>query len=137
MLASSTQESNVGDPWVTRMCNTPAKLVSTTLKGSLDWPDATIVAGDAVDVVALLKQAVQFLENRDDSPSVSLEELSTELRSYRQDEATPRCGLHGSALDGRGSSHYAHPSNCLATEAVMRIRTIRRSVLALGGTWSG
>src|SRR5436190_644852 len=31
-------------------------LVSTTLEGSLDWPDATVVSGDAVDVVARLKQ---------------------------------------------------------------------------------
>jgi dihydrofolate reductase len=34
----------------------PATVVSTTLKGSLDWPDATVVSGDAVDVVARLKQ---------------------------------------------------------------------------------
>jgi dihydrofolate reductase len=30
--------------------------VSTTLKGPLDWPDATVVSGDAVDVVARLKE---------------------------------------------------------------------------------
>jgi dihydrofolate reductase len=30
-------------------------VVSTTLEGSLDWPDATVVRGDAVDVVARLK----------------------------------------------------------------------------------
>ena len=34
----------------------PATVVSTTLEGSLDWPDATLVSGDAVDVVARLKQ---------------------------------------------------------------------------------
>lgn len=55
MLAAGTEES-VLDPWVTRMRNLPATVVSTTLTGPLDWPDATIVSGDAVDVVARLKQ---------------------------------------------------------------------------------
>jgi dihydrofolate reductase len=56
MLASSTEESEVGDPWVTRMWHLPATVVSTTLQGPLDWPDATVVSGDAVDVVARLKE---------------------------------------------------------------------------------
>src|SRR5437016_7757536 len=56
MLASSTEESEVRDPWVTRMRNLPATVVSTTLHGPLDWPDATVVSGDAVDIVARLKQ---------------------------------------------------------------------------------
>ncbi|WP_246080936.1 dihydrofolate reductase family protein [Nonomuraea mesophila] len=56
MLASSTEESEVRDPWVTRMRNLPATVVSTTLEGSLDWPDATVVSGDAVHVVARLKE---------------------------------------------------------------------------------
>jgi dihydrofolate reductase len=56
MLGSSTEESEVGDPWVTRMRSMPATVVSTTLKGPLDWPNATVVSGDAVDVVARLKE---------------------------------------------------------------------------------
>jgi dihydrofolate reductase len=56
MLASSTEESEVRDPWVTRMRSLPATVVSTTLEGILDWPDATVVSGDAVDVVARLKE---------------------------------------------------------------------------------
>jgi len=55
MLASSTEESEVRDPWVTRMRNLPATVVSTTLDGPLDWPEATIESSDAVDVVARLK----------------------------------------------------------------------------------
>ncbi|MCX3287929.1 dihydrofolate reductase family protein [Streptomyces sp. NEAU-H22] len=55
MLASSTEESDVRDPWVTRMRNLPTTVVSTTLEGPLDWPDATVAGGDAVDVVARLK----------------------------------------------------------------------------------
>ncbi|MBD1541431.1 dihydrofolate reductase family protein [Arthrobacter sp. IA7] len=56
MLASSTEESEVRDSWVTRMRNLPATVVSSTLQGPLDWPDATLVSGDAVDVVARLKE---------------------------------------------------------------------------------
>ena len=54
MLASSTEESEVRDPWVTRMRSLPATVVSTTLEEPLDWPNATVVSGDAVDVVARL-----------------------------------------------------------------------------------
>jgi dihydrofolate reductase len=56
MLAASTAESDVRDPWVTQMRSLPATVVSTTLEGPLDWPDATLVPGDAVGVVARLKQ---------------------------------------------------------------------------------
>ena len=55
MLANSTEESEVRDPWVTKMWRSPATVVSTTLKEPLDWPDATVVSRDAVDVVAGLK----------------------------------------------------------------------------------
>src|SRR5260221_578607 len=56
MLASSTEESEVRDPWVTRMVNLPAIIVSTTLEEPLDWVEGTVVSGDAVDVVARLKE---------------------------------------------------------------------------------
>ncbi|MGF0173704.1 dihydrofolate reductase family protein [Streptomyces sp. Marseille-Q5077] len=56
MLASSTEESEVRDPWVTRMRNMPATVVSTTLEEPLDWPDATVASGDAVEIVARLKE---------------------------------------------------------------------------------
>ncbi len=56
MLASSTDESEARDPWVTRMRNLPATVVSTTLVEPLDWPNVTVVSGDAVDVVARLKE---------------------------------------------------------------------------------
>jgi dihydrofolate reductase len=55
MLASSDEGSDVRDPWVTRMRSLPATVVSTTLEDPLDWPDATVARGDAVDVVARLK----------------------------------------------------------------------------------
>ncbi|MFH9364884.1 dihydrofolate reductase family protein [Streptomyces anulatus] len=56
LLGPGTKESGVGDAWVTRMRNLPATVVSSTLEGPLDWPDATIANGDAVDVVARLKE---------------------------------------------------------------------------------
>jgi len=56
MLASSDEGPEVRDPWVTRMVNLPATVVSTTLEGPLDWPDATVANGDAIDVVARLKK---------------------------------------------------------------------------------
>ena len=55
-LASSAEQPEVLDPWVTRMRNLPATVVSATLEGPFDWPDATIVSGDAVDVIGRLKQ---------------------------------------------------------------------------------
>ena len=56
MLASSSEEPEVLDPWVTRMRNLPATVVSRTLQEPLDWPDAAVASGDAVDVVARLKE---------------------------------------------------------------------------------
>jgi dihydrofolate reductase len=56
MLASSTEDSDVRDAWVTRMRSLPATVVSSTLTEPLDWPDATIVSGGAADIVARLKQ---------------------------------------------------------------------------------
>ena len=54
MLGSGTAGSEL-DPVNARMRNMPTTVVSTTLEGPLDWPDATLVSGDAVDVVARLK----------------------------------------------------------------------------------
>src|SRR6185295_4868637 len=56
MLASATEESEVRDPWVTKMRTLPATVVSTTLEGPLDWPEANVASGDALDIVARLKQ---------------------------------------------------------------------------------
>lgn len=55
MIAESTEDSDVHDPWVTRMRQLPATVVSSTLAEPLDWPDATVAKGDAVEVVARLK----------------------------------------------------------------------------------
>jgi dihydrofolate reductase len=44
------------DPLNARMRSLPTTVVSSTLEEPLDWPDATLERGDAVDVVARLKQ---------------------------------------------------------------------------------
>ena len=56
MLAASGEYAEVGDPWVTKMRTLPTTVVSSTLREPLDWPGATLASGDAVEVVARLKQ---------------------------------------------------------------------------------
>ena len=48
-------EASELDPVNARMKNMPTTVVSTALAGPVDWPDATVVSGDAADVVARLK----------------------------------------------------------------------------------
>jgi len=55
-LLDRSDEASVNDLWVTRMRHLPTTVVSTTLEAPLDWPDATVVSGDAIDVVARLKE---------------------------------------------------------------------------------
>jgi dihydrofolate reductase len=55
MLGPIVERSEL-DPVNTRLRDLPATVVSTTLQGPLDWPDAMLVSGDAVDVVARLKE---------------------------------------------------------------------------------
>ncbi|WP_067503958.1 dihydrofolate reductase family protein [Actinoplanes sp. TFC3] len=55
MLAAGTDET-VRDAWVSRMRALPAIVVSNSLQEPLDWADATVVKGDAVEVVARLKE---------------------------------------------------------------------------------
>jgi dihydrofolate reductase len=56
MLSPNAEGSEALDPWITRMRSLPATVVSTTVKGPPDWPDATVVSGDAIDVVARLEE---------------------------------------------------------------------------------
>ena len=56
MLANSDELDEVRDPWVTAMVNQPSTVVSSTLEEPLDWPDATVARGDAVDIVKRLKE---------------------------------------------------------------------------------
>ncbi|MEW2359515.1 dihydrofolate reductase family protein [Spirillospora sp. NPDC029432] len=55
-LGPSAEESKVDDPVNERLRSLPATVVSSTLEAPLPWPDATLAEGDAVDVVARLKE---------------------------------------------------------------------------------
>jgi dihydrofolate reductase len=55
MLGPNTEGAGEADPWVERMRAMPTTVISSTLDGPLDWPNATVARGDAVDVVARLK----------------------------------------------------------------------------------
>jgi dihydrofolate reductase len=44
------------DPVNKRLKHTPTTVISKTLEGPLDWPDAILVSGDAVEIVARLKE---------------------------------------------------------------------------------
>jgi dihydrofolate reductase len=56
LFARFLASGEVTDEWGIRMVNLPAIVVSSTLKDPLDWPNGTVISGDAVDVVARLKE---------------------------------------------------------------------------------
>ena len=55
-IMTSGLDPNTLDEWNVRVMRMPATVISSTLKDTLGWPDATIVSGDAVDVVTELKR---------------------------------------------------------------------------------
>ncbi|MFI5695555.1 dihydrofolate reductase family protein [Kribbella sp. NPDC051586] len=56
MIGSSVIEDAALDPVNGRMRPMPTTVVSSTLEGPFDWPDATVVSGDAVEAIARLKE---------------------------------------------------------------------------------
>jgi dihydrofolate reductase len=55
-LGTDTEGSDTIDPVNGAIRDLPTTVVSSTLEGPFAWPDATVAAGDAVDVVARLKE---------------------------------------------------------------------------------
>ncbi|MEU4194902.1 dihydrofolate reductase family protein [Kribbella sp. NPDC026611] len=55
-FATLPKDSELYDPWVSRMIELPATVVSNTLTEPLDWADGTVASGNAVDIVARLKE---------------------------------------------------------------------------------
>jgi dihydrofolate reductase len=49
-------QMDVPDPWIDRMLACPTTVVSSTLDGPFDWPDATVARGDAVQIVRRMKE---------------------------------------------------------------------------------
>lgn len=56
IMGPNTGELKKLDPVNEQLRNIPTTVVSRTLKGPLDWPDATLMRGDAVDIVTRLKE---------------------------------------------------------------------------------
>ncbi len=55
MIGSSKVPAEALDPINAAMRALPTTVVSSTLDGPLDWPDASVVSGDAVEAIARLK----------------------------------------------------------------------------------
>ena len=55
-LLGPSSEAEKLDPLNARMRSLPLTVVSSTLEQPLDWPGSTVESGDAVDIVARLKQ---------------------------------------------------------------------------------
>jgi dihydrofolate reductase len=55
LLGPSTEAEKL-DPLNARMRSLPLTVVSSTLERPLDWPGSTVESGDAVDIVARLKE---------------------------------------------------------------------------------
>jgi dihydrofolate reductase len=55
-ILTTGTDPNALDEWNQRTMRMPATVISSTLTDTLGWPDATIVSGDAVDIVGRLKE---------------------------------------------------------------------------------
>lgn len=84
MLASDTDESGVGDPWVARMTNLPAIVLSSTLTEPLNWPNVTVKSGEAVEIVARLKEESDVPLRSHGSLSVNRALMTAGLVDYVQ-----------------------------------------------------
>ena len=52
----SGEDPHSHDEWNLRTLRMPATVISSTLRDTLGWPNATIVSGDAVEIVTRLKK---------------------------------------------------------------------------------
>jgi dihydrofolate reductase len=55
-IMSAGVDPNALDEWNIRTMRMPATVISSSLHDTLGWPDATIVSGDAADIITRLKQ---------------------------------------------------------------------------------
>ncbi|WP_375424629.1 dihydrofolate reductase family protein [uncultured Friedmanniella sp.] len=53
MLPLMTEER---DAWMDQMIDCPTTVISSTLQGPVDWPDATVLGGDGVEIVRRMKE---------------------------------------------------------------------------------
>jgi dihydrofolate reductase len=83
-LLGSSSEADELDPVNARMRSLPTTVVSTTLEEPLDWPNATLVSGDAVDVVARLKEQSKVPLRSNGSLSMNRALMAAGLVDYLQ-----------------------------------------------------
>ena len=82
-LGTGTDTSGL-DGWNARTKEMPTTVVSTTLEGPLDWPDATVVSGDAVDIVARLKEESEVPLRSHGSLSLNRSLMAADLVDFVQ-----------------------------------------------------
>ena len=106
------------DPWMDRMLSCPATVVSSTLQGPFDWPDATVANGNAVEIVRRMKQESDVPVRSHGSLSLNRALMAAGLvdrvqvtlfpchhRSDRAGPDLPGCGRRGCGSPaGRGRS---------------------------------
>jgi dihydrofolate reductase len=83
LLGLSTEPDEL-DPVNARLRSLPATVLSSTLKGPLDWPDATVVSGDAVEVIGRLKNESEVPLRSNGSLSLNRALMAAGLVDYVQ-----------------------------------------------------
>ena len=140
MLSSSTEESEVRDPWVSRMRSLPTTVVSTTLEGPLDWPDATLVErrrrrsrrpaqGGVRGAVALPRQPVDEPGadgSRSGDPRPG-DAFPCDHRSDRGGPDLPRCGRLRPRADRAPDARRPHPRTHLLAHPARPSPSMRRT----------
>lgn len=96
------------DAWVTRMKHMPATVISTTLKGPLDWPGGvTVMNGNAIDVVPRLKEESEIPLRSHGSLSMNLALMAAGLVDRIQITIFPVVsGLTGEAPIFKGAVDF-------------------------------
>ena len=139
MLASSTEDSDVRDAWVTRMRSLPATVVSTTLEDPLDWPEASCrerrrrrgrcpAQGGVRGAVALARQPVDEpgTDGRRSGRPRPGDAISCDHRSDRGGPRLPGCGRLRPRAAREPDPRRQHPGAHLPTHSA-RLNAGRRS----------
>jgi dihydrofolate reductase len=84
LMGPASGELTELDPVNAQMRALPTTVVSTTLEGPLDWPNATLETGDAVDVVTRLKQTSDMALRSHGSVAMNRALMAAGLVDYLQ-----------------------------------------------------
>ncbi len=95
------------DPWVERMRSMPTTVISSTLEGPFDWPDATVASGDGIEIVAQLKEESDVPLRSHGSLSLNRALMAAGLVDVVQVTVFPViCGITGSAPLFEGAADF-------------------------------